>query len=58
MLAMSSGDTSAYTKGVSRLIKLGVAVSVGHLFRGKVSQEIHSSVHSSTMVGKLVFKVH
>jgi hypothetical protein len=33
---------------------LVLAVSFG----GKVSQEMYSSVHSSTMVGKLVFKVH
>jgi hypothetical protein len=28
------------------------------IFRGKVSQEMYSSVHSSTMVGKLILKVH
>jgi hypothetical protein len=32
MLTLSSGDTSAYTEGVSPLLKLGVAASVGRHF--------------------------
>ncbi len=57
MLTLSSGDTSAYTEGVSPLIKLGVAVSVGVIFRRIVSRETYSSAHSNTMVGKLVLDV-
>jgi hypothetical protein len=30
MLTLSIGHTSAYTEGVCPLIKLGVAISVGH----------------------------
>ncbi len=51
MLTLSSADTSPYTEGVSAW-QFVLAV----IFRGKVSQEMYSSVHSSTMVGKLVLK--
>jgi hypothetical protein len=58
MLTLSIEDTSAYTKGVSLLIKLGMKLVLAIIFSGKVSQEMYSIVHSITMVGKVVLKVH
>jgi hypothetical protein len=37
---------------------LGWQLALAIIFREKVSQEMNSSVHSSTIVGKLVIKVH